>query len=84
MYHFIIYGIKALQLLYYFMWCALQSDTEIVAFYKSDTKIVVFCEYRNVNTYTKCSTFACRIIECYKYCIILRNYHKSATFCVVL
>ena len=74
MYHFFIYGMKALQLLCYFLHGVLQSDT----------KIVVFCEYRNVNTYRKCSTFACRIIECYNICITLRNYHKSATFCVVL
>lgn len=81
MYHYI----KVLQILYYFVTvflksntenvaflvCCLENATKIVAILESATEIVALFTLGSINTYRKCSTFVCRIIECYNICITL-------------
>ena len=67
-----------------FLICCSENTTKIVAVLESAIEIVSLFALDSIKAYRKCSTFVCRVIECYKYCITLRNYHKSDTFCVAL
>ena len=49
----------------------LEDTTKIVAFLESATEIVLLFALASIKAYRKCSTFVCRIIECYNICITL-------------
>ena len=54
-----------------FLICFSENTTKIVAFLESATEIVLLFALGSINTYRKCSTFVCRIIECYNICTTL-------------
>ena len=54
-----------------FLICCSENTTKIVAFLESATEIVSLFALGLINTYRKCSTFVCRIIECYNICTTL-------------
>ena len=54
-----------------FLICCSENTTKIVAVLESATEIVSLFALGSINAYRKCSTFVCRIIECYNICITL-------------
>lgn len=54
-----------------FLICCSENTTKIVAVLESATEIVSLFTLASINAYRKCSTFVCRIIDCYNICITL-------------
>ena len=54
-----------------FLICYSENTTKIVAVLESATEIVSLFALASIKACRKCSTFVCRIIECYNICITL-------------